>query len=76
MERYQFSGFFFENFMGCHIEMTKNVTRHGVYLWQIKNTEMIMGNEMTFSLGHKVSITFLPVEPGTFVMGDEEEFNK
>ena len=37
---------------------------------------MIMGNEMTFSLGHKVDITFMPVELGTFVMGDEEEFNE
>ena len=35
-----------------------------------------MGNKMTFSLGYKVNITFLPVEPGTFVMGDEEEFNE
>ena len=35
-----------------------------------------MGNEITFSLGHKVDISFMPVEPGTFVMGDEEEFNE
>ena len=35
-----------------------------------------MGNKMTFPLGYKVNITFLPVEPGTFVMGDEEEFNE
>ena len=35
-----------------------------------------MDSQMTFSLGHKVEITFMPVEPGTFVMGDEEEFNE
>ena len=35
-----------------------------------------MGNEITFSLGLKVDISFMPVEPGTFVMGDEEEFNE
>ncbi len=35
-----------------------------------------MGNEITFSLGHKVDISFMPVEPGTFAMGDEEEFNE
>lgn len=35
-----------------------------------------MDNEMTFTLGYKVSMTFLPVEPGTFIMGDEEEFNE
>ena len=35
-----------------------------------------MGNKMTFPLGYKVDITFVPVDPGTFVMGDEEKFNE
>lgn len=37
---------------------------------------MIMEKTLTFTLGHKVDITFNLIAPGTFIMGDEEEFNE
>ena len=37
---------------------------------------MIMEKNLTFTLGHKVDITFNLIAPGTFIMGDEEEFNE
>ena len=37
---------------------------------------MIMEKRLTFTLGHKVDMTFNLISPGTFIMGDEEEFNE
>ena len=37
---------------------------------------MIVEKNLTFTLGHKVDITFNLIAPGTFIMGDEEEFNE
>ena len=35
-----------------------------------------MEKRLTFTLGHKVDMTFNLISPGTFIMGDEEEFNE
>ena len=35
-----------------------------------------MKQNLTFTLGHKVDITFNLIAHGTFIMGDEEEFNE
>ena len=37
---------------------------------------MIMKKRLTFTLGHKVDMTFNLISPGTFIMGDEDEFNE
>ena len=37
---------------------------------------MIMEKRLTFTLGHKVDMTFNLISPGTFIMGDEDEFNE
>ena len=35
-----------------------------------------MEKRLTFTLGHKVDMTFNLISPGTFIMGDEDEFNE